>query len=287
MKKYISLARAVERSSYTAAEWSKLAKGGLIDVREHEDGWYINEAELDRTFDAAYFNELTHKPVRPASRPTHHALVGVLVIMGLVVTAAAWQASGVVPELARYFTGQSSVAAVGASIVGTSTATTTPMATSQPEIVAPTSEWWRAWQSLLETLVYLQERVTTNWQNFLGLSISEPQIEMPPGSIGEIATSTTQLQRLIDQRVNLTIQSILKNPTASQVSGGSASGVVVVPTSGNPASDQIIRERLQSAFSDTIRIQFDRSGETGIITPVFQKLPNDNYLFLVTPLRPR
>lgn len=287
MKKYISLARAVERSSYSAVEWSKLAKRGVIDAREHEDGWYINEAELDRTFDATYFNELTRSPLRTPGRPMQSALVGVLLILGLAVTMASWQASDLLPKLATGdFSSRQGLAAVAVSMVATSTPTSTPVATSDPITVSSNNSWWSAWQSLLETLAYLQERVTTNWENFLGLSTSPPVIESP-ATTGGLATSTTQLQRLIDQRVNLTIQSLLKNPASSQGSGGSASGVVVVPTSGNAASDQIIRERLQSAFSDTIRIQFDRSGETGIITPVFQKLPNDNYLFLVTPLRPR
>jgi hypothetical protein len=221
VKKYISLARAVERSSYSAVEWSKLAKRGVIDAREHEDGWYINEAELDRTFDATYFNELTRSPLRTPGRPMQSALVGVLLILGLAVTMASWQASDLLPKLATGdFSSRQGLAAVAVSMVATSTPTSTPVATSDPITVSSNNSWWSAWQSLLETLAYLQERVTTNWENFLGLSTSPPVIESP-ATTGGLATSTTQLQRLIDQRVNLTIQSLLKNPASSQGSGGS------------------------------------------------------------------
>ncbi len=61
-------------------------------------------------------------------------------------------------------------------------------------------------------------------------------------------------------------------------------GVVVVP--GGTGDDQQLKNQLQNFFSDEVRVRFDETGVSGVITPVFRGTDErGNYVFVLTPIR--
>ena len=71
----------------------------------------------------------------------------------------------------------------------------------------------------------------------------------------------------------------------TQGNSGNTPGLVVLPSTGNPASDAAIKLDLQNTFSDRVEVEFDQSGQTGVITPIFKSGRGDNYIFILTPIR--
>ncbi|MEX0918422.1 MAG: hypothetical protein WDZ85_00410 [Candidatus Paceibacterota bacterium] len=70
------------------------------------------------------------------------------------------------------------------------------------------------------------------------------------------------------------------------VEGGDGRGVVVVPP-GNGLTVEDVRRQVQTMFSDEIRVQFDQSGQAGVITPVFRRATGQDYIFVLTPVAGR
>ena len=149
-------------------------------------------------------------------------------------------------------------------------------------------DYW--WQEFSDLIIYLVNRVTNNWNIFLGLTV--PAIS--PGPLSDESNdsllvgsaTSSDLQKVIDDRIKSQLKNLLGSGTYYTNGSGSLSrGVVVVPSTGNAISDAAIRERIGDTFSDQVSVRFDVSGITGVITPIFQKTPNDNYIFMITPMR--
>lgn len=64
----------------------------------------------------------------------------------------------------------------------------------------------------------------------------------------------------------------------------SGQGVVVVPSGGDAPSNEEIKSQLRNMFSDETIIEFDSSGQSGVITPVFRDKRGDDFIFLLTPI---
>lgn len=305
MKKYISLTQAGARSSRSVEEWQALCQAGEIDCRQHNDAWFIAESCLDFEFPSISKKVLASDqiPVILPPKPTRslaRGLAGVFTVFVLLAGLALAGQSNFLGNFTDVLETKYQAAAIALNLA-TSSATTT--ATSVPETLSETSnhdsdfsfeslgqtldQWWGRFSTLLVVLI---DRIKTNWNQFLGGQSSK---ESDPGNLGSFdsltnitSTSTTDLQKAIDERINSQLRNLLGSGAYYSGSGGSPSrGVVVVPSTGDAVSDAAIRERIGNTFSDQVSVRFDPSGVTGVITPIFQKVPNDNYLFLITPLR--
>ncbi|MBI2100015.1 MAG: hypothetical protein HYT48_01600 [Candidatus Vogelbacteria bacterium] len=149
------------------------------------------------------------------------------------------------------------------------------------------------WQTLPDNLAFLRERVVENWRDFLGLA--------PKAEVLMLAASSTpnEIQQFVDQRVREELSDFLnqgKTSIAGRAGGGGSSaqggqgpssGLIVVPTTGNELSDEAIKARLKEVFSDQVVVKYDPAGTTGVITPIFQRGRGQDYLFLLTPIRPK
>ena len=60
-------------------------------------------------------------------------------------------------------------------------------------------------------------------------------------------------------------------------------GIVIVPSTGVPQSDQQLAQRVRDVFSDQVAVKVNDNG-TGIITPVFKQRQGEDYLFIMVPL---
>ncbi len=72
---------------------------------------------------------------------------------------------------------------------------------------------------------------------------------------------------------------------ADGVGAGDRAGVVVVPSSMNGAADEAVKEYIKNSFSDEARVIPDEKGDSGIIQPVFKSGDEQNYVYVMVPLR--
>lgn len=62
-------------------------------------------------------------------------------------------------------------------------------------------------------------------------------------------------------------------------------GVTVLPSTGDALKDEIVKEYVKNSFSDETRVVPDDSGTSGIIKPVFRKSNEQDYLYVIVPVK--
>ncbi|MEN9614018.1 MAG: hypothetical protein RLZZ347_325 [Candidatus Parcubacteria bacterium] len=63
-----------------------------------------------------------------------------------------------------------------------------------------------------------------------------------------------------------------------------AVGIVVSPKDTHQSTDAVIRQ-IKNSFSDDVEVHPDQSGSAGIIKPVFKKATDDEYVYVLVPLK--
>ena len=108
-------------------------------------------------------------------------------------------------------------------------------------------------------------------QTYLGAGVGEIAREYI-GWLGEHVRLVTQIFRPETK------------PMAQEVPQAESRGLVVVPSSANEADDEKIKEQIRQSFSDEVSVTpYDE--ESGIITPVFRERRDEDYLYILVPLR--
>ncbi len=166
---------------------------------------------------------------------------------------------------------------------------------STPPLSTRLSNWWISFSTELpENLLFLRDRVIFNWRSFLGQAPDHLVPAMtgsstPPSLSGESIDDWAQsIEQLVAERLRQERVALGLPVSFSEINPPSGSpGLVVVPSTGDPRSDALIRQRIQASFSDQVIVEFDQSGVTGTVQPVFQNFRGNQYLFLLTPLRDR
>ncbi len=79
------------------------------------------------------------------------------------------------------------------------------------------------------------------------------------------------------------IADVIQRTSANNLSDKSNQGLVVVPSTGDQAEDEKIKNDIQKMFSDRVTISLDANRKAGVVTPVFN--PSENYIFLLTPVK--
>jgi hypothetical protein len=139
-------------------------------------------------------------------------------------------------------------------------------------------------ESAPSVISLLGRQLIVNWQDFLGLRPAPNATTPSPESV----ISDPALRLLVDSLIKEGVQkelSDLPKQIKIQPGVGGKTGVIVVPSTGSAASDAELRRRLQEVFSDKVTIKIDPTGVSGVITPVFNKVPANDYLFLLAPLK--
>jgi len=73
-------------------------------------------------------------------------------------------------------------------------------------------------------------------------------------------------------------------PADSYSSYTSREGLVVVPSSGDSAKDDVTKERIRKSFSDDVAVLPDEDGTAGMIQPIFRDSEGDQYLYVLVPI---
>lgn len=114
------------------------------------------------------------------------------------------------------------------------------------------------------------DEVATNWHNFMNPS------EISPEALEEI-------KKAVAEEIAKSLQGQVR-PSNTDTKKASY-GAVVVPSTGDPSADEKIKKDLENQFSDEVSISFDKSGQAGIVTPIFEGgKKGDDYVFLLTPI---
>lgn len=166
---------------------------------------------------------------------------------------------------------------------------------SATPLSARLGDWWLKF--IVDTpanLKFLGERLVVNWQNFLGLAPAGTSALTTGTSTSPFLTPETVddwsqlIEQLVEERLRQERLALGLPVSFSNVNPPSGTpGLVVVPSTGNAQSDELIRQRIQASFSDRVVIEFDQSGLSGSVQPLFQNFRGSRYLFLLTPLRDR
>lgn len=81
----------------------------------------------------------------------------------------------------------------------------------------------------------------------------------------------------------------VKTDTVSDSDGsaqqGVRAGVTVVPSSGDAKKDEKIKQYIKDSFSDETQVMPDESGTSGVIKPVFKKQSDQDYLYVIVPVK--
>jgi hypothetical protein len=90
-----------------------------------------------------------------------------------------------------------------------------------------------------------------------------------------------EISRSSELIVNLW-EPITKVPEEKLLPKVSQEGLVVFPSG---EKDEEAKEKIKESFSDEVVVEFDETGESGIITPVFREIKEQKYLFLIVPIQ--
>ena len=74
-------------------------------------------------------------------------------------------------------------------------------------------------------------------------------------------------------------------PDSSLPTIEASNGIAVAPASGESAADAAVREKIQNSFSDQVEVNPDRSGTTGVITPVFKDGKGAGFIYVMVPVK--
>lgn len=155
--------------------------------------------------------------------------------------------------------------------------------------------------SLTDYIANLPTKSILAWKEFLGLnrladknttsdSVSIPSIPVAASATSSLDAKTEEQLRVdiynqLKKELEASIKSQMKTAIIQSTGGSiSSSGLVVYPSSGSSTLDYQKQQQVQSAFSDKVVINFDRSGQSGVITPIFKSAVGGNYLFVLTPV---
>lgn len=306
---YISVAEASANSSWDEQDLMYLCERGMLNARRVGEVWYVRSDELPKLETPAVRAELrerirslqaetaqarrrarTHQGIHSLSR----SLVGVLLLMltGAATTIAwglleqrpiAW--SGFLDEAVAEQR-PAPAATTDRSLTGPALAATAAAGDAGSQLLSSLQNYL---QAVPELIVLARDRVLLNWQNFLGMNPVEPSRPQPaPVAFPSLtASSTNELEQYIGQYISSEFQKLITQLRSGSAgpSSGPGAGVVVIPSIGSVQGDAAILQRIQSSFSDQVRIELDPSGTSGVITPLFGGASNERYLFLLTPVR--
>lgn len=135
------------------------------------------------------------------------------------------------------------------------------------------SGWFGA---LGQWLLHVWQKITGAWRAFFfGVSNNEESA---------VDFNSSDRANLIEIKHN--VQAILK-VLSGNGSGGSvlpANGAVVVPATGDAATDAALKAQIAKLFSDQVSVKLDDTRQSGIITPVFKEGAGSDYIFLLAPI---
>ena len=278
-KKFLTVEALARRESLPPAVLTDWCESGEVAGRQIKDKWFVDLADWElkahRLFDKA----------RSAPSVARSPLLLATALVLFVVMFAT-------PPLRSRFRTENVSLGAAVSVASRTliqNSAQTRMALVYGNLWIELNHFWRGAghfvQTIGDNLNYFGSQAIDAWRGFFD------QEDIPKSETAPLLT----LDALTLETLKATIKSELlrelgRNASTngnSSPTSTTAPGLVVLPASGDPLSDEKLKLELKNTFSDQVEVEFDSSGEAGIITPIFQSGRGDNYLFILTPLKRR
>ncbi len=265
-KKYLSLERAgklVGADSVSLKMWCD--HGEVGGAKKIGPDWFVPEDSLLSLGELA--SERRHVPI---PLPVKHALLSVLLLVGAVAGFQFFNQPAVREDLGR-----------GVEVVSQSAQT----AQAFDEVGNGLGLAWRRLSDFLVTIgnniSYYLGQIGEAWGNWWQDDEQANKDALKEEIRAELKLEFEQeLQAIVNQINNL------GTTGGSKATFNPDTGVVLVPSTGEPGSDQAIKNQLKNMFSDEVQVEFDASGQAGVITPIYPSGPSsDRYVFILTPIK--
>lgn len=118
-------------------------------------------------------------------------------------------------------------------------------------------------------------RIIEAWRFFLNRSSTEPQLS----NVSPALRERLRQEFLAELRA----QGLFPISKGEQ-EVGTKYGIVVIPSTGSTAQDDLFKKNLSQIFADEVGLRFDRDGMAGIVTPVFRdNRASRDYIFVLKP----
>lgn len=286
MMDYLRVSIASKKYGIKQTKLERLALTRELISKKIGPEWFIDESDLQR-----YLQEtsLTVTPI--IGTPLFRSLTIGLAILTLIVSINFFERTQTIQKFDR---GQAALGEILENLT---------------QKIKPTGNFTinQSFAKVIERLIQLQtigqnwliniqdflnlffQKIVRNWQFFLngGLATS--------GAAGQYLNLNENTRAILKQEIAEELRSEFNQYLKLQGETGQTSeengglpnrGLIVVPSGGEPSSDAALKNNLQNMFSDEVRVNFDPSGQTGVITPIFRRAPGNNYLFILTPIKP-
>lgn len=241
--------------------------------------WYLVEDSLEEYLKNPDPSLLTFD--RKTTKPLAHlfSVLGFAVIMGFILTPKNIQALLVGERVVKETVSNRSQAAVSQAFEGV-TERTIKLGKHTKDTYIITKEFFQNFgPASKDNFKYFSQKISNNWSTFLN---------------GDASVTISGFSEQTREALKEEITNQLRQELMGTLGGGQVTqpqitpanrGLVVVPSTDNEVSDQEVRNNLQNVFSDQVRVNFDASGRTGVITPVFRTTAGSNYLFILAPIK--
>ncbi len=128
-----------------------------------------------------------------------------------------------------------------------------------------------------DACIYYKNLAVTNWLNFW---YGEPEVQNL-SIYEETLRARIKAEVLAELRGDLSSLLSATSPTITQTRSGQ--GLVVVPQSQVGNEVEAVT-KIKGLFSDPVLVDFDTTGQSGVITPLFGNTTGENYIFVLTPI---
>lgn len=276
-ERFLSLKAVAEKEKLSLERLIDACARGELAAREFGGEWYISEStslnlsELGQET-AIDFHHLLFRPIGQL----------LLIVSVIFVAQSFWSA-----DAGQYLLTGTSLTIGTASGVLDKLAAAPPLTVATVVFADVTREltrlWLAAfdfWQTLAANLNYGWGKISDAWSRFFGRSpplsaTSETQPILDPALIAQLKAQIKE---------ELTKELLNSKPAPAVGEKLPNTGLVVMPSTGDPVKDQALARELESSFSDQVEIKFGESGKTGVITPIFRAGRGEDYLFIITPI---
>ncbi len=73
--------------------------------------------------------------------------------------------------------------------------------------------------------------------------------------------------------------------TSDDIRGIKTNGIAISPSANSVNIDENTKNRMKNYFSDEVKVNPDKSGTAGVITPVFKKTNGEDFLYVLVPVK--
>lgn len=123
-------------------------------------------------------------------------------------------------------------------------------------------------------------KIVFRWKVFIGL-----EQDLSEASLGGFSAEDRATLQNVQAGVDEVLRQLADRPVGTtQAPASQSGGAVVVPSSGDPATDAVIKANIANMFSDEVTVKPDGSGRSGVITPVFRSGAGNNCLYIMAPI---